>query len=198
VTGSFDEIAASNPDLDGARAASASMAAVLARAAHRGDEGGRVGDREGHDDGHACRYRRRERRAEQRPAGPGDQRRGQVPGEQAEPGRRGADSQVLGEQHAGDDPRRAPGRLEQARPPDLLGHPAAHQDGDAPDREEREQPARGQQGFLLGHDLAVVRRLQALPVADQRCQAADVVVVAGGCEGAGLSAGGEPQVDQVR
>ena len=59
-------------------------------------------------------------------------------------GRHGQD-QVLGQQHGGDQARRAADRLEQADASGLLGHPAADEHGDAGHREQAEQPAAGEQ-----------------------------------------------------
>ena len=114
----------------------------------RGDRHTECDGRHQADRGHG--ERRRTRAAEEAGAGIGEQRSGQ-PSER-QPGRGGeqGDDDVLGEQHGGDQARRAADRLEQPDAPDLVGHPAADEDGDAGHGEQAEQPAAGQQSLAAG------------------------------------------------
>ena len=103
----------------------------------------------GHQPDRRQRERRRTRAAEEAGARIGEQWSGQ-PADR-EPGRRGEQGHddVFGEQHGGDQAGCAADGLEQSDAPDLLGHPASDEHGDAGHGEQAEQPAAGQQGSPL-------------------------------------------------
>ena len=153
---------------------------------------GRVGEREdgagaggadGGDEGRRDRHRERDgrheptvdsvgraraRAAEEAGAGLGEQWSGQ-PSER-EPGRRReqGDDDVLGEQHGGDQARRAADRLEQSDAADLVGHPAADEDRDAGHGEQGEQPGAGDQRSPLVLDEVGARLADVLPGLQER------------------------------
>ncbi len=107
--------------------------------------------------------RRRTRAAEEAGARIGEQWSGQ-PADR-EPGRRGEQGHddVFGEQHGGDQARCAADGLEQSDAPDLVGHPASDEHGDAGHGEQAEQPAAGQQGSPLVSHHAGARIADPLP-----------------------------------
>ena len=102
-------------------------------------------------------------RADQAGTRTGQQRSGQPPGYQPGHRREQRQDQVLGQQHRGDQPRRAADRLEQPDPPGLLRHPAADQHRHAGQREQPEQPATRQQDLLLVRHQQAVRGGDPLP-----------------------------------
>src|SRR5579862_5156792 len=86
-----------------------------------------------------------------------------APGRQADRGGHQRHREVLGQEHAGDQFRRAADRLEQAHPPELLGHPPTRQDGQAADGQQGQQPAPHQQDAALLLDQQAVLLADLLP-----------------------------------
>ena len=188
-TGRRVEQAVSRAWRRGGRAASARASTVLVRAARRA--GMITGQRR---DGQSGCYHQRDNGqgqlrcsggTEQAGAGVGEQRRGQPAGEQA--GRCGDDGEreVLGQEYCRDERGRAADRLQQPDPAVLLGHPAADDDRQAADGEQRQEPAAHEEDLLLvGHEEAVLAA-DHLPRDD--IEAAGVVGVAAWVEPVGES-----------
>ena len=123
-----------------------------------------------HQPGDGQGERRRAGGADQGGAGTGDQRGGQP--SDGQPGRRRdqRQDQVLGQQHHGDQPRRAADRLEQSDPPGPLRHPAAGQHRHGGQGQQPGQPGTGRQDLLLVLHQQAVRGGDPLPRGQRRAR----------------------------
>ena len=107
---------------------------------------------------------------------------------------------MLGQEHSSDQDRGGADRLQEPDAAELFGHAPADQDGEAPDRQEGQEPAAGQQDSLFGPHEEGVLAADLLPGDEEGVPC--VVEVAATCAetvGEGLSSAGvgKSQVDDV-